>query len=98
MAIIKSAIKSISTVLGEILVVGGALGTTYVLGFIKGSEVKPELKRVIDGIDKKIKEATEKKPETTAEEPAEENSEPESEEAEESPAPTIEVTHNQAED
>lgn len=97
MAIIKSAIKSISTVLGEVLVVGGALGTAYVLGFIKGSEVKPELKGVIDGIDKKIKEATEKKPETTEEEPAEENSEPESENEE--VGPSIEVTHNnQAED
>ena len=96
MAIIKSAIKSISTVLGEILVVGGALGTTYVLGFIKGSEVKPELKGVIDGIDKKIKEATEKKPEATEKEPAEE-SEPESENEE--VGPSIEVTHNnQAED
>lgn len=97
MAIIKSAIKNVSTVIGEILVVGGALGTTYVLGFIKGSEVKPELKGVIDGIDKKIKEATEKKPETTEEEPAEENSEPESENEE--VGSSIEVTHNnQAED
>ena len=95
MAVVKKIIKTVSTTIGELLVVGGALGTSYVLGFIKGSEVKPKVKEEIDEIDGKIKEATNK---TTEEEPAEENSEPESEEAEESPAPTIEVTHNQAED
>lgn len=97
MAAVKNVIKFVSNSIGELLVVGGALGTAYVLGFIKGSEVKPKIKEVVDEVDKKIKETVEKTKETE-EEPAEENSEPESEEAEESPAPTIEVTHNQAED
>ena len=96
MAAIKNIIKGVSTIVGEILVVGGALGTTYVLGFLKGAEVKPQVKEAVDILDKKLKAVVEE-PETT-EEPAEENSEPEFEEAEESPAPTIEVTHNQAED
>lgn len=92
MAIVKSIIKGASTVVGEILVVGGALGTAYVLGFIKGSEIKPKVEKTIDDVTEVIKNKAK-----TEEEPAEE-SEPESEEAEESPAPTIEVTHNQAED
>ena len=98
MAAIKNIIKGVSTVVGEILVVGGALGTTYVLGFLKGAEVKPQVKEAVDILDKKLKAVTEEKAETTEEEPVTEESEPESEEAEESPAPTIEVTHNQAED
>jgi hypothetical protein len=86
MGIVKKVIKTVSTTIGELLVVGGALGTTYVLGFIKGSEIKPKVKEVIDDIGEKVK-ATE---ESTVEESAEE-SEPESEEE---VGPSIEVTHN----
>ena len=91
MAAVKNVIKFVSNSIGELLVVGGALGTAYVLGFIKGSEVKPKIKGVVDEVDKKIKETVEKPKETT-EEPAEENSEPESENEE--VGPSIEVTHN----
>lgn len=96
MAAVKNVIKFVSNSIGELLVVGGALGTSYVLGFIKGSEVKPKIKEVVDEVDKKIKETVEKTKETT-EEPAEE-SEPESETVEEEETPTITVSTNQAED
>lgn len=97
MAAVKNVIKFVSNSIGELLVVGGALGTAYVLGFIKGSEVKPKIKEVVNEVDKKIKETVEKTKETT-EEPVAEESEPESETVEEEETPTITVSTNQAED
>ena len=93
MAFVKSIIKGASTVVGEILVIGGALGTAYVLGFIKGGEIKPKVEKTIDDVTEVIKTKAKNEEEPVTEE----NSEPESENEE--VRPSIKITHNyQAED
>lgn len=87
MAIIKKAIKSVSTVIGEILVIGGALGTTYVLGFLKGSKISDHVEEAADFIKKEVNAKVNNNP------VAETAVETESEES-----PSIEVTTNQQED
>lgn len=91
MAIIKKAIKSVSTVIGEILVVGGALGTTYVLGFLKGSKISDHVEEAADFIKKEVNAKVNNNP--VAETAAEVNEEP-VEETESEESPSIEVTTN----
>jgi hypothetical protein len=90
MAIIKKTVKAVSTLIGEALVVGGALGTAYVLGFIKGSDAKPIVEDVANKVGDAIAKTT-----TKTEEPA---TEQEAESTEGETAPPIEVSSNQPED
>lgn len=95
MAAIKSIIKGVSTVVGEILVVGGALGTAYVAGFLKGSKISDHVEEAADYIKKEVNARTQDQPvaETQAEvqeESQEETTEPET--------PPITVVNNQQED
>jgi hypothetical protein len=92
MGIVKKAIKTVSTAIGEILVVGGGLGTMYVLGFLKGSELKEKIGGAVDQVVEAAKTTTTTT--TTTEEPA---TEQEAESTGEDSTP-IEVTVNQPED
>lgn len=87
MAAMKSLIKGVSQVVGEVIVVGGALLGAFALGVVKGSDAKPVVHDVGDMIKKKIDEAAESEKEA-AEEPAEEA------ESKEESAPEITVTVN----
>ena len=91
MAIVKKTIKTVSTLVGEVLVVGGALGFAWVHGFIKGSEAKPIVEDVANKVGDAIAKTT-----TKTEEPA---TEQEAESTTEEDAPPIEVcVNNQPED
>ena len=96
MAAIKSIVKGVSQIVGEILVVGGALGTTYVLGFIKGSKISDHVEEAADYIKKEVNAKV--KTEPVAETQAEEVTEESQEETTEPETPPIEVTTNQPED
>ena len=95
MAAIKKVIKAVSTTIGEVLVVGGALGTTYVLGFLKGSGIRDGVKEAFDHI-KKGADSVINQPAAETQE-GEVNEEPQ-EETTETETPPIEVTTNQQED
>lgn len=92
MGIVKKTIKTVSTAIGELLVVGGGLGTMYVLGFLKGSELKDKIGGAVD----KVVEATKTTTTVKTEEPVADEEATESTEGE--TAPPIEVSSNQPED
>lgn len=93
MAIIKKLVKGVSATVGEILVVGGALGTAYVLGFVKGSDLKDKIHNAIDGVASAVNTTATK----AEEEPVAEAEATESTTGDDTPPIEVSVT-NQPED
>jgi hypothetical protein len=88
MAIVRTVFKGVSHTLGEVAVVGLALGTAWACGFVKGSNLKSEVRGFCNRIEKDLKETMKN---TESKEPAAEH-EAESERG--TTAPPIKVSSN----